>query len=160
MTPPLILVMALVAALQTPVLLDRTVAIVGGRPLLQSDVITAQRLGILEGDGVSPAAVGRLVDRELQLREAERFFPFQADAAVLEARLTAVEARVGGRDALARILDAGGMTPERLRAWLRDDLHVQAYVRQRFATEERRDVLLADWTADLRRRTTVVVIDP
>jgi hypothetical protein len=115
---------------------------------------------MLEGDGVSPAAVGRLVDRELQLREAERFFPFQADAAMLEARLTAVEARVGGRDALARILDAGGMTPERLRAWIRNDLHVQAYVRQRFATEERRDVLLADWTADLRRRTTVVLIDP
>lgn len=150
----------LLALLQTPVLLDRTVAIVGGRPLLQSDVLTAQRLGLLEGDGVSPAAVGRLVDRELQLREAERFFPFRADAAAIDARVEALARRVGGRDALARVLAAGGLTPEQLRARMRDDLHVEAYVRQRFAAEERRDVLLAEWTADLRRRTAVVLLDP
>lgn len=153
-------VLVLCLALQAPVLLDRTVAIVGGRPLLQSDVLTAQRLGLLEGDGVSPASVGRLVDRELQLREAERFFPLREDAAAIDARLAELERRAGGREALARILDVGGFTPERLRAWIRDDLHVQAYLRQRFAAEERREVLLAEWTADLRRRTTVVLLEP
>jgi len=159
---PLLLWPALIltATLQTPVLLDRTVALVGGRPLLQSDVLTAQRLGLIEGEGVSASTVGRLVDRELQLREAERFFPMRVDRAALEARLRAIETRVGGPEALAQVLDAGGLTRDRLRAWVRDDLHVAAYLRQRFAAEERREVLLAEWTADLRRRTTVVLIDP
>ena len=59
-----------------------------------------------------------------------------------------------------RCLNGGSVTPDRLRAWIRDDLHVQAYLRQRFAAEERREALLAEWTADLRRRTTVVLLEP
>ncbi len=153
-------VLALCLALQAPVLLDRTVAIVGGRPLLQSDVLTAQRLGLIEGEGVSPASVGRLVDRELQLREAERFFPLRVDVAAIDARIADLERRAGGREAVARILVTGGFTPDRLRAWIRDDLHVQAYLRQRFAAEERREALLAEWTADLRRRTVIVLLEP
>ena len=154
---PALLVMA---TLQAPVLLDRTVAIVGGRPLLQSDVLTAQRLGLLEGEGVSASAVGRLVDRELQLREAERFFPVRVEPAALEARIREIDMRVGGSEALTRVLDAGGLTREHLRARVRDDLHVEAYLRQRFAAEERREALIAEWIADLRRRTPVVLIEP
>ena len=157
LTWPALLVMA---TLQTPVLLDRTVAIVGGRPLLQSDVLTAQRLGLLEGEGVSASAVGRLVDRELQLREAERFFPLRIEAAAIETRLRAIELRVGGPAALTRVLDAGGLTRDLLGARVRDDLHVEAYLRQRFAAEERREALIAEWIADLRRRTPVVLIEP
>lgn len=152
--------LALCVALQAPVLLDRTVAIVGGRPLLQSDVLTAQRLGLIEGEGVSPASVGRLVDRELQLREAERFFPLRVDAAAIDARLADLERRAGGREAVARILATGGFTPDRLRAWIRDDLHVQAYLRQRFAAEEHRGALLTEWTADQRWRTVIVRLEP
>jgi hypothetical protein len=160
MTPLLGPVVLLIVTLQAPILLDRTVAIVGGRPLLQSDVLTAQRLGLLEGDGVTAASVGRLVDRELQLREAERFFPFRAEAAAIHERIGVIERRMGGREAMLQTLSAGGLSPERLRSWLRDDLHIEAYVRQRFAAEERREELLADWIADLRRRTTVVLLAP
>ena len=148
-------VLTLCLALQAPVLLDRTVAIVGGRPLLQSDVLTAQRLGLIEGEGVSPASVGRL-DRELQLREAERFFPLRVDAAAIDARLADLERRAGGREAVARVLVTGGFTPDRLRAWIRDDLHVQAYLRQRFAAEEHREALLAEWSAHRGRRAVIL----
>lgn len=89
-------VLVLCLVVQAPVLLDRTVAIVGGRPLLQSDVRTAQRLGLIEGDGVSPAAVSRLVDRELQLREAEHFFPLRVEPVATEVRIREIDARVGG----------------------------------------------------------------
>ena len=37
---------------------------------------------------------------------------------------------------------------------------MQAYLRQRFAAEERREALLAEWTADLRRRTVIVLLEP
>jgi hypothetical protein len=56
------------------------------------------------------------------------------------------------------ILAAGGITEARFRSWIRDDLRIATYVDQRFAADgpERRDSLIADWVADLRRRTAIV----
>ena len=59
-----------------------------------------------------------------------------------------------------RCLNGGGFTQERLRPRTGGELHVQAYLRQRFAAEERREALLAEWTADLRRRTVIVLLEP
>ena len=59
---------------------------------------------------------------------------------------------------LKSILAAGGFSEARLRAWLRDDERIAAYLNQRFAADgpERRESLIDDWVADLRRRTVVV----
>jgi phosphoserine phosphatase len=72
------------------------------------------------------------------------------------------------------VLTAEGFSEARLRAWMRDDLRIAAYLEQRFAatadltveqvapelrerlSAERRAGLIADWIADLRRRTPVV----
>lgn len=59
-----------------------------------------------------------------------------------------------------RCLSGGSVTQERLRPRTGDELHVQAYLRQRFSAEEHRGALLADWTADLRRRTVIVRLEP
>ena len=66
----------------------------------------------------------------------------------------------GGEDGLARVLRDGGFAERRLRAWIRDDLRVEAYLQQRFAMDERRQDLIADWLSDLRRRTPVTLIAP
>jgi hypothetical protein len=117
-------------------------------------------LGLVEGVDVDPAVVQRLVDRELMLREADRYDPAEPTAERIDARLSAARAVAGGEEALARVLREGGFAERRLRAWIRDDLRVEAYLQQRFALDERRRDLIADWLIDLRRRSTVILIDP
>jgi hypothetical protein len=143
---------------QAPELLDRTLAIVGSQPITLSDARTALALGLVEGRDVDQDLVQRLVDRELMLREAERYEPPEPPAARVDAAVAEVRARAGGDEALARVLAAGGFTERRLRAWIRNDLRVEAYLRQRFADSERRADLIADWVSDLRRRGQVVIV--
>jgi hypothetical protein len=168
----LAVVVACVLSVQAPVVLDRTLAIVGGRTITLSDARTAAALGLLRGAGtaaapaeddgraVTAALVERLVERELMLREAERYAPAEPAAAAVAARLADAERRAGGAEALAAVLRAGGFTDGRLRAWVRDDLRIESYLGQRFAADDRRADLIADWVSDLRRRSTVVTFAP
>jgi len=61
-----------------------------------------------------------------------------------------------------RCLSGGSVTEERLRPRTGDELHLQErrICGTRCAAEERREVLLARWTADLRRQTVVVRLEP
>ena len=117
-------------------LLERTVALVGGAVVTQSDVDTAGRLGLVEaGDGGSSTrATAAVIERWLMLHEVARFSPPEPDPAAVEARLAAVRARAGGEASLSAVLAAGGFTTARLTAWLRDDLRITAYLDQRFAS--------------------------
>jgi hypothetical protein len=141
-------------------LIDRTLAIVSGRTITLSDARTVLALGLVEGAEVDTALVQRLVDRELMLREAERYQPPEPPLDRVEAAVTAVEERLGGEPALGRVLVAGGFTRERLRAWVRDDLRIAAYLQQRFAADDRRADLIADWVSDLRRRAQITIFEP
>ena len=141
-------------------LIDRTLAIVSGRTITLSDARTALALGLVEGTSVDLPLVQRLVDRELMVREAERYPLPEPSRDRTEADLAAAEARVGGEAALTRVLLTGGFTRERLRAWVHDDLRVAAYLQQRFAADERRQDLIADWVSDLRRRAQITIFEP
>ena len=145
---------------QAPELVDRTLAIVAGRTVTLSDARTALALGLVEGATVDADVVQRLVDRELMLREIDRYDPLEPTAERIDERLAAARAVAGGEDGLARVLRDGGFAERRLRAWIRDDLRVEAYLQQRFAMDERRQDLIADWLSDLRRRTPVTLIAP
>lgn len=178
-------------------LIERTLAIVGGAVVTQSDVALAVALGLVdEAATATPAtALSALVDRWLMLHEVARFAPAEPTAAAVEARLAVVEARLGDPAAVTRRLADAGRGPAHLAAWVRDDLRIAAYLEQRFAStgapadadvaryaemhaaglaqeglsgaealtaarsrlaQERRSELIADWLADLRRRTSVV----
>jgi hypothetical protein len=121
----------IVLALAQPGLIERTLAIVGGRVITWSDQRTAMALGLVEGDAA--AALERLVERELMLREVERYAPPEPLEAAIDARLQDVRRRASSADDLRRVLDGGGFTEDRLRAWVRDDLRIAAYLGQRFA---------------------------
>lgn len=153
-------VLAVVMAVQPTELLDRTLAIVGGRTITLSDARTAVGLGLVPGERVDADVVQHLVDRELMLREADRYEPPEPDAAEVDARLAAARRSAGGEDALARLLASGGFTEARLRAWVRDDLRLESYLRQRFAADERREDLIADWVSGLRRRAQITLLGP
>lgn len=144
---------------QTPELIERTLAIVSGQAITLSDVQTAQTLGLVPASPDVGAVAERLIERALMLREAERYAPAEPDEAEIVRRLQEITARVSKVE-LDRALMVGGFTEPRLRAWLRDDLRIAAYLEQRFpaatAAGQNRADLIADWVGDLRRRTPVI----
>jgi hypothetical protein len=62
------------------------------------------------------------------------------------------------------VLAVSGMTRDQLRRRLRDDVRLKAYLDERFGTVpeganvERRNPLVAEWIAGLRRRAQVNVL--
>lgn len=154
-------------------IVERTLAIVGGRAVTLADVRTARALGLVAREEDVDAATERLVERALVLREVERYAPPEPPGDAVDARFAELAARLPDAQ-FATVLTAGGFSEERLRAWIRDDLRIAAYLEQRFAATadlsveqaapelrarlaaERRASLIAGWIADLRRRTRVV----
>jgi hypothetical protein len=143
---------------QSGELVERTLAIVAGQAITLSDAQTALTLSLVQARDVNTAAE-RLVERALMLREVERYAPPEPDEAAILHRLAAIRGHLT-KDAFDRVLAIGGFTEARLRAWIRDDLRIASYLDQRFAAAapggQGRDDLIADWIADLRRRTPVV----
>ena len=181
-------------------LVDRTLAIVGTQVITLGDVRAAVALGLVAG-GDAPDRMTRatqdLVDRELILREVQRYAPPAPSESEIDVAIEATRKRFTDAAAFTAALTNTGFTAERLRAWLRDDLRSQTYLAQRFASAStpsdaeileiytrdraaferagftfeqaspairerlvatRRRELIADWVADLRRRTDVVIL--
>ena len=124
------------AARPGEILVERTVAIVGGAVVTASDVETAVALGLVEPGGPdAPAdATAAVIDRRLMLHEVARFAPAEPDSETVLARVATLRARAGGEEALAAALARGGFTTGWLTAWVRDDLRIAAYLDQRFAS--------------------------
>ena len=122
---------------RNPELLDRTLALVGGQPITLSDARAAMALGLVAADRSAdpiPGVTVRLVDRELILREVQRYAPAPPSESAVEARLDEIQKGMTDAAALTRVLEMHGFTAARLRAWIRDDLRTQAYLAQRFAS--------------------------
>jgi hypothetical protein len=129
--------LALTLMLAQPELLDRTLALVGGQPITLSDARAALALGLIDAGG-SPNPIGetagRLIRRELILREVQRYAPAPPSESVVEARLADLRKRFPDGAAMERVLDANGLTAARLHTWVRDDVRIEAYLAQRFAS--------------------------
>ena len=154
------LILAIVLFAQ-PELLERTLALVGGQPITLGDTRAATQLGLLDAN-LSPASdvLSRMIDRELIMREVQRYDQTAPPESAVEARLDVTRKRFADPAGLTRVLDTTGFTDVRLRSWVRDDLRAQAYLAQRFAsaTPATRLELINDWLSDLRRRADVVML--
>jgi len=119
-------------------LVDRTLALVGGQPITLSDARAALALGLVESGAGSPASIGeavtRLIQRELMLREVQRYAPAAPSESAVDERLEKIRGRFPDAAAMNRVLEANGFRDARLRAWVRDDLRTEAYLAQRFAS--------------------------
>jgi hypothetical protein len=155
------LILASLLTQAQPELIERTLALVGGQPITLNDTRAATALGLLDAN-LSPASdvLSRLVDRELILREVQRYGPPAPSESAVDARLDELRKRFADASALTRVLDSTGFTEVRLRSWLREDLRAQAYLAQRFAsaTPATRVESINDWLSDLHRRTEVVLL--
>ena len=117
-------------------LIERTLAIVGTQVITLSDARAAIRFGLIAGQPpANPSAVTQqLIDRELMLREVQRYAPPTPTDSSIETRMGEIRQRLSGANSWSTALEETGFTEVRLRAWVRDDLRTVAYLAQRFAS--------------------------
>ena len=145
-------------------LIDRIMAVVGGRPIILSDVHAAIQFRLIEPPPGTPDPLGytleRLVERTLILAEVERFQPPEPDPIEITVRVDDLQRRAGSAEAFDRALSVTGMTREQLRRHIRDDLRITTYLNQRFGstTVADRAATVATWVSELRRRADVTIL--
>src|SRR5262249_7048056 len=140
--------------------LDRVLAVVAGRLIMQSDVTAARDLRLVPIDaGGDPirGVLTRLIDRELVLVEVDRYAPPEPSAVAVDAELQGVRERFASDADLDEALARSGLDRRHLRETLRQDLRMRAYLDQRFAgAGDRRQALTRQWRAGLRRRGDIM----
>jgi beta-lactamase class A len=75
-------------------------------------------------------------------------------------RIDELERRAGSSAAFEKALAVTGMTRDRLRRQIRDDLRIVTYLNQRFGATTApadRETAIAAWTSELRRRAEITV---
>ena len=126
----------LVSATAGAEVIDRILAVVDRELITMSDVIAAQRLGLTAqsptGNDPIRRTLDALIERQLELAEANRYMPPEPTAAQIEDALAAVTSRFRTPQELEEALVQTGLTPEQLRLRVRDDLRIEAYLNQRF----------------------------
>jgi hypothetical protein len=142
---------------------DRVLAVVAGQLIMLSDVTAARALGIVESaPGADPigSVLARLIDRELMLAEVDRYAPPEPDTAEIDREVAAVRARFPTQQAFDDTLARSGLDVTHVREIVRQNQRLRAYLEQRFNAPDndaaRRQSLVDDWVAGLRRRTPVV----
>jgi len=157
----LVLALTSVAAADT---IDRVLAVVSGQLILLSDVNAVRDLGIVNVRVDSPdptgEVLGTLIDRELMLAEVDRYAPQEPDNAAIDREIAIVRGRFPSEKAFNDVLTRSGYDLAHLREMVRQNLRLRAYLDQRFPTTDtdlrRRQTMIDDWVAGLRRRTPVV----
>ncbi|MEO5739832.1 MAG: hypothetical protein ABIS29_04465 [Vicinamibacterales bacterium] len=162
--------------------IDRVLAILPGQIITLSDVEAALDLGLVDpqagGDRIA-GGLSAVVDRVLMLNEVRRVAPPEPSPAAIDARVALIRQRVGAAAELLRLLAARGLDETVLRLYAADDLRLAAYLDERFSaaaqptdeevrqagesarqslTDSRRRTLISAWTAELRRRADVTVL--
>ncbi|HWW87277.1 MAG TPA: hypothetical protein VNZ26_26950 [Vicinamibacterales bacterium] len=159
----LAVVMALAAAVRAETI-DRVLAVINANQLITlSDVTAARDLGLataaIDNDAPDPirAVLSKLIDRELILAEVDRYAPPEPAAAAVDDEVQKVRARFPSPEAFEAALARSGIDLSHLRETLRQELRIAAYVTQRFpATGDRRQALINEWVAGLRRRGDII----
>jgi hypothetical protein len=116
-------------------LIDRVLAVVSGTVLTLSDARAAIDLGFVEpvaGRDPVATALRYLVERELILDEVNRYAAPEPAQAAVDERLQRVRDRFATPDAFSRALAVHGLTVERVRDLIRDNMRIQVYLDQRF----------------------------
>jgi len=155
--------LALVASAAAAETIDRVLAVAAGQLIMLSDVVAVRELGIVPampgGDPVG-SVLAKLIDRELMLAEVDRYAPPEPATEDVDRGFAAVRSRFASDAAFNDVLARSGFIPSHVREIVRQDLRLRAYLDQRFTAsdgdERRRQMLIDDWVAGLRRRNPVI----
>ncbi|HEY7791343.1 MAG TPA: hypothetical protein VIC33_12560 [Vicinamibacterales bacterium] len=128
-------------------IIDRVMAVVGTQIVTLSDVRMVQVFGLTNGPQFTdsrPQATGhgpqaaaadvlqQLIDRDLMLQEVEHYAPPEPDPSDVSRALSEVRRRFPDQAAYDRALVDNGIDDTRLRAFVRDNLRLRAYLDERF----------------------------
>jgi hypothetical protein len=118
--------------------IDRLMAVVANQPILLSDVNAARLLSLVDIDpaatDATAAVLDKIIDRTLMLTEVDRYQPPEPASQAIDARVEEIQNRLGSPAALDSVLTSTGMTRDRLRQFIRDDLRIAIYLNQRFGS--------------------------
>jgi len=116
--------------------IDRILAVVNRELITLSDVAAAIRLGFVsvpqQGSDPTRAVLDALIDRQLELGEANRYQPPEPAESQIQARMEAVRSRFNTPAAFAQALANSGVSEDQLMLRLREDLRIESYLNQRF----------------------------
>jgi len=159
----LIVAATLVATAAAAETIDRVLAVVAGQLIMLSDVNAARDLGIATpAPGADPVAsvLNQLIDRELMLAEVDRYAPPEPQTSDIDREFAAVRARFPSDKAFNDVLARSGFDAAHVREMVRQNLRLRAYLDQRVTApdgnQQRRQMLIDDWVASLRRRTPAI----
>jgi peptidyl-prolyl cis-trans isomerase SurA len=116
-------------------IIDRVMAVVGRQVVTLSDVRAAAVFGLAPTPARADdpeAVLAALVDRELMLSEVERYSAPEPEPAAVRKSLSLVRSRFASAPAFEQAMATTGMSVERLRAIVADNLRIETYVEQRF----------------------------
>jgi hypothetical protein len=140
--------------------IDRVLAVVAGQLITLTDVKAAIDLRLQRTDGGADPVrevLTKLIDRELILAEVDRYAPPEPTTEAVNREVERVRARFESQEALDAALARSGIDEKHLRETMRQDLRMRSYLDQRFtAASDRRQPLVDDWLAGLRRRAEIV----
>jgi hypothetical protein len=151
----------LVARVSADEVIDRVLAVVAGDLIMLSDVRAARDLGLVDpGDApdADRAVLLQLIDRSLILNEVDRYAPPEPNSDAVDRALDTVRGRFASRPAFESALTRVGLDEGQLRAMVRQNLRIRAYLDQRFVAEtpERSRAIVDGWVAGLRSRAEIV----
>jgi hypothetical protein len=163
--PAILLALALGFQQPSAAVIDRIMAVVGGQPIMLTDVTAATTFQLVDvpagtADATQYVLV-RLIRRTLILTEVDRFQPPEPDESEIRTRVDDLERRAGSPDAFQRELAVTGMTRDQLRRYIRDDLRIRTYLLERFGTnrpEAEFNAAVDAWVLELRKRTQISVL--
>ena len=116
--------------------IDRILAVVNRELITLSDVAAAIRLGLVsvpqQGSDPIRAVLDALIDRQLELGEANRYQPPEPAESQIQARMEAVRSRFNTPAAFAQALANSGLSEGQVMLRLREDLRIESYLNQRF----------------------------
>jgi peptidyl-prolyl cis-trans isomerase SurA len=135
-TPVVVLVLVICAAVAARAeIIDRILAVVEGQLITLSDVRAVAHLRLEtpppDTDPIE-AVLERLIDRQLVLIEVDRYAPPEPSTAEIDAQLQAVQKPYGDALGLEIVLGQVGWARDDVRRYVRDELRIQRYLRQRF----------------------------
>jgi hypothetical protein len=164
-------------------IIDRVLAILPGQIITQSDVEGAIDLELVQvpanGDRLA-MGLSAVIDRVLMLNEVRRVQPPEPAAAAVDARLARMRQRFRSAAEMSQTLVIRGLDEDMLRSHATEDVRLSIYLDERFSAasqpteqelkevgeanrqsfvDELRRALIAAWTAELRRRTEVTVVE-
>ena len=133
-----LLVLLLLALPAAAVTVDRIAAVIDGQVLTVSEVSQMVELRFFPRLGNSDDEYRRevldaLIAQALRYRDVERFGAQDIPADTIEARVLEIQKRFPTEAEFAAALARAELTPEELRALVKRQLQVEAYIQERFA---------------------------